>query len=317
MTVSIISFNYDPLDRCIACARSGKPVSSRFYQKDHWVTAIQGNVATSLLRNNHQALAQLDPTETSLLTTDLPGSAISLVKPRHPVNNVIYSPYGYSRSLDSAGALVGFNGELPEALTGHYLLGNGHRVYNPVLMRFNSPDSLSPFEGGDINAYAYCSGDPLNREDSTGHMWLSTFKRMVELNGAARATAIVRPLHHSSVGASGLRVTPARNELQAHRVMRPLPERVEGATTLNDVPVALVRPVQRQESQRVASQRSFNSTPTLNSGHSTPSSSSRDSTPPGSPPPRARRRTDVVVNVTNMETGARSVRFIRDPDAAP
>lgn len=140
---------------------------------------------------------------------------------------------------------------------------------------------------------------------------------MVEINGAARPTAIVRPLHHSPVGESGLRVTPVRNELQAHRVMRPLPERVEGATTLYDAPVAMVRPVQRQESQRVASRTSLSSTPSFNFGHSTPSSSSRDSTPPGSPPPRTRHRTDVVVNVTNMETGARSVRFIRDPDAAP
>ncbi|MCU1758062.1 MULTISPECIES: RHS repeat-associated core domain-containing protein [Pseudomonas] len=172
MTVSIISFNYDPLDRCTVCARSGEPVRLRFYQRDQWVTAIQGNVVTSLLRNNHQALAQLDPTGTSLLATDLSGSTISLVKPLHPVNNVVSSPYGYSRSLDSAGALVGFNGELPEAITGHYLLGNGHRAYNPVLMRFNSPDSLSPFAKGGINAYAYCSGDPVNWRDPTGHIRL-------------------------------------------------------------------------------------------------------------------------------------------------
>ena len=172
MTVSIISFNYDPLDRCTVCARSGEPVRLRFYQRDQWVTAIQGNVVTSLLRNNHQALAQLDPTGTSLLATDLSGSTISLVKPLHPVNNVVSSPYGYSRSLDSAGALVGFNGELPEGITGHYLLGNGHRAYNPVLMRFNSPDSLSPFAKGGINAYAYCSGDPVNWRDPTGHIRL-------------------------------------------------------------------------------------------------------------------------------------------------
>ncbi|MCU1729795.1 RHS repeat-associated core domain-containing protein [Pseudomonas sp. 7P_10.2_Bac1] len=170
MTVSIISFNYDPLDRCTVCARSGEPVGLRFYQRDQLVTAIQGNVSTSLLRNNHQALAQLDSTGTGLLATDLSGSTISLVKPLHPVNNAVYSPYGYSRSLDSGGALVGFNGELPEALIGHYLLGNGHRAYNPVLMRFNSPDSLSPFSEGGINAYAYCSGDPVNWRDPTGHI---------------------------------------------------------------------------------------------------------------------------------------------------
>ncbi|EGH35731.1 hypothetical protein PSYJA_44541, partial [Pseudomonas syringae pv. japonica str. M301072] len=38
-------------------------------------------------------------------------------------------------------------------MTGHYLLGNGYRAFNPVLMRFNSPDSLSPFGEGGVNAY--------------------------------------------------------------------------------------------------------------------------------------------------------------------
>lgn len=193
MTVSIISFNYDPLDRYIAFTRSDEPVGLRFYQRDQWVTAIQGNVATSLLRNNHQALAQRDSTGATLFATDLPGSAISLVTPLHPVNNVVYSPYGYSRSLDSTGALVGFNGELPEAITGHYLLGNGHRAYNPVLMRFNSPDSLSPFAKGGINAYAYCSGDPVNRRDPTGRFFTQWLKMLRRVPPAVAVTGSTAP----------------------------------------------------------------------------------------------------------------------------
>lgn len=66
--------------------------------------------------------------------------------------------------------LPGFNGEFPDPLTGHYLLGNGYRAYNPVLGRFNSPDSLSPFGEGGVNAYAYCRGDPVNRVDPSGHV---------------------------------------------------------------------------------------------------------------------------------------------------
>lgn len=39
--------------------------------------------------------------------------------------------------------------------------------YCPVLMRFNCPDSWSPFGG--VNPYAYCAGDPVNHADPTGH----------------------------------------------------------------------------------------------------------------------------------------------------
>lgn len=187
MTVSTVSFTYDPLDRCIACARLGEPAGQRFYKNDQLVTAIQGKVATCLLRNNHQVLAQRDSTGTYLLTTDVSGSAMSFSTHMHPLHNVIYSPYGYSRSFDSVGAWVGFNGEQPEALTGHYLLGNGQRVYNPVLMRFNSPDSLSPFLKGGINAYAYCSGDPVNWQDPTGHIRLP-IKWLSGLGGAVLST---------------------------------------------------------------------------------------------------------------------------------
>jgi RHS repeat-associated protein len=44
--------------------------------------------------------------------------------------------------------LPGFNGNRADPVSGSYL-GNGYRAYNPVLMRFNCPDSLSPFGAGD------------------------------------------------------------------------------------------------------------------------------------------------------------------------
>ncbi|KAH8125933.1 hypothetical protein LI328DRAFT_166747 [Trichoderma asperelloides] len=76
-----------------------------------------------------------------------------------------YMPYGYGSS-DS----LGFNGQWRDPITGWYHLGNGCRVYNPVLMRFHSPDQWSPFHSGEINPYGYCLGDPINHIDPTGHV---------------------------------------------------------------------------------------------------------------------------------------------------
>ena len=65
---------------------------------------------------------------------------------------------------------TGFNGETLDPVTGNYMLGNGYRAYNPTLIRFMSQDSLSPFAEAGINAYQYCSGDPINRSDPSGHL---------------------------------------------------------------------------------------------------------------------------------------------------
>ncbi|QRO34256.1 hypothetical protein I6K04_05825 [Chromobacterium violaceum] len=66
--------------------------------------------------------------------------------------------------------VVGFNGERLDPVGGAIHLGNGHRAYEPVLKRFDQPDSFSPFGRGGINPYAYCAGDPVNRADPSGHM---------------------------------------------------------------------------------------------------------------------------------------------------
>ncbi len=82
------------------------------------------------------------------------------------VSGLAYSPYGFCAHLSS---MLGFNGQRVDPATGGYLLGNGYRMFMPSLRRFNSPDSMSPFEAGGINAYAYCWGDPVNWQDVGGH----------------------------------------------------------------------------------------------------------------------------------------------------
>lgn len=85
------------------------------------------------------------------------------------LNQASYSAYGQYSSDAQPISNLGFNGEMREPITSWYFLGNGNRVYNPVLMRFHSPDKFSPFNAGGINAYMYCIGDPVNRSDPTGN----------------------------------------------------------------------------------------------------------------------------------------------------
>ncbi|WP_428480260.1 RHS repeat-associated core domain-containing protein [Pseudomonas violetae] len=106
----------------------------------------------------------------TLLATDQQSSVLNvLVDDRH--YPIAYTPYGHRPPENGLLSLLGFNGEQPDPLTGHYHLGKGYRQFNPVLMRFTRPDSWSPFGGGGLNAYVYCGGDPLNRVDPTGHKW--------------------------------------------------------------------------------------------------------------------------------------------------
>jgi RHS repeat-associated protein len=75
--------------------------------------------------------------------------------------------------------MLGFNGERRDPLTGNYFLGNGYRAFSPVLMRFLSPDHLSPFGEGGFNAYAYCENDPINYADPTGKAKLLLIARRI------------------------------------------------------------------------------------------------------------------------------------------
>lgn len=80
---------------------------------------------------------------------------------------IVYSPYGFFRGGVEYLSLH-FNGEVWDGWSEGYHLGKGKRFYRPKLMRFTSPDNLSPFLAGGVNAYAYCKGDPVNFTDPSG-----------------------------------------------------------------------------------------------------------------------------------------------------
>jgi RHS repeat-associated protein len=172
----LCQYRYDPLDRLVVSTPSAQSDAQRFYLKDRLATEIQGAMQCSIMQHDDQLLAQQQrqngTAQTRLLATDQQRSVLNVLDATHP-HPLAYSPYGHRPAQSGLLSLLGFNGERPDPVTGCYLLGNGYRAFNPVLMRFNSPDSWSPFGKGGLNAYVYCLGDPVNRSDPTGHSWIA------------------------------------------------------------------------------------------------------------------------------------------------
>jgi RHS repeat-associated protein len=166
------SYRYDALDRLAAWTSAGQGTTQRFYRAGQLSTEAGDDCQHVYVEGAGHLLVQQhrtnEGTRSTLLATD--GTDSVLAVDSNPHASVSYSPYGHRDNADLLPGLPGFNGERPDSLTGHYLLGNGYRAFNPVLMRFNSPDSLSPFTANSLNAYAYCVGDPVNRIDPSGHL---------------------------------------------------------------------------------------------------------------------------------------------------
>lgn len=166
-------YHYDSLHRLTSHALADTPERQRFYCKSRLATEIQGAMRYSIVQQGDQLLAQQrsegDAPDTTLLATDQQRSVLQTVKANQLPQPIAYSSYGHRPVRSGLLSLLGFNGERPDPVTGCYLLGNGHRAFNPILMRFNSPDSLSPFGEGGLNSYAYCHGDPINLSDPNGH----------------------------------------------------------------------------------------------------------------------------------------------------
>ncbi|MCD5985476.1 RHS repeat-associated core domain-containing protein [Pseudomonas sp. CDFA 610] len=160
-------YHYDAVDRLARSELQGQISLKLFYKKNRLTTHIQGHTQRTLLHADEQLLAlrvgQNQTITHVLLATDQQASVIAT-----PRERAYFTPYGHRHPQANSMSLPGFNGQQADRVTGHYLLGNGYRALNPVLMRFNSPDRLSPFGEGGLNAYAYCKGDPVNQVDPTG-----------------------------------------------------------------------------------------------------------------------------------------------------
>jgi RHS repeat-associated protein len=197
--VILCSYGYDPLDRLISQRQPDASNRQRFYCKSRLATEIQGTIANTIFQKDGLLLAQLQnqnkEVTSTLLSTDQQRSVLYTLKAGNQRQPIAYSSYGHHHAESGLTSLLGFNGERPDPVTGCYLLGNGYRAFNPVLMRFNSPDSWSPFGEGGINSYMYCKGDPVNRSDATGHMPTWVLATALTLLASKKTPTIIKTIN--------------------------------------------------------------------------------------------------------------------------
>jgi len=175
----------------------GKTLFKLFYQNDQLHSQLSENTYRTLFRHKDLPLAehQGKSKNVPLLATNQQNSVMNT----HAAGTLAfsYSPFGYTARLNHEYSLLAFTGHYRQTLTGHYLLGNGYRLYSPGLMRFFSPDSLSPFGLGGPNAYIYCSGDPVNYSDPSGRSGRHAAKRpapYARVGSTRRANALDNPI---------------------------------------------------------------------------------------------------------------------------
>ncbi|NUU34529.1 RHS repeat-associated core domain-containing protein [Pseudomonas sp. C2B4] len=154
---------------------------------------------------------------TVLLATDLKKSVHAEIE-AGKINRMAYLPYGQQSAQLEVMTRVGFNGELREAGLDWYLLGNGYRAYNPWLMRFHSPDSLSPFGKGGRNTYMYCCGEPVMNSDPSGHVFGFFSWGLGKLAGGLR-TVVSKTTTFATSAVSNTASTISRSASQVAEVL--------------------------------------------------------------------------------------------------
>lgn len=174
-----------------------------FYCNGNISTEINGDARWRFLQANDLILAQNNHKTpglpSRLAACDQQRSVFSMYEEKSS-ESYAYSPYGH-HTQGGLLSLLAFNGERRDAVTGHYHLGNGYRQFSPVMMRFCSPDSWSPFGDGGLNAYVYCAGDPSNRSDPTGHVGASKLVIRKLYSGEIKSTY---PTTRKYINTSGL-----------------------------------------------------------------------------------------------------------------
>ncbi|PZW81528.1 RHS repeat-associated protein [Pseudomonas sp. 2848] len=221
----------------------------------------------------------MSKSSTALLASNLARSVV-----RSSSHEFAYSAYGYDPPRDATSSQLGFNGVIRDPWSGCYPLGNGYRTYSPVLMRFCSPDRLSPFADGGINSYGYCSADPINHADPRGTFKQVHQRRAVDLGQLSdlpKAIQVERvgSVHHTDIDTLKLRYpghsdliskVTTQNALFAARAL-PNPDRIAGNSASFNLPDLgitsgnrdLLEDIIRQGQRAVAARISYAAAPVV------------------------------------------------------
>lgn len=151
-----------------------------FYKNGQLSSEIGNGQSVTLFSASNTPLAERSA-ETTLLAENSQSSIVNSSS-RNSRKYLSYTAYGHGHT----DLILGYTGQRYDRLTNCYHLGNGYRAFSPQIMRFLSPDSLSPFRNLTLNAYAYCMGDPINRHDPSGHTWKAIKASITQAGKAVR-----------------------------------------------------------------------------------------------------------------------------------
>ena len=168
---TVCQYRYDAHNQLISTQVGTQTETLRFYEGNRLSLAVHEGISTHLLTLNGQPIGQQqsgDENKTLVLLTDASHTVVGECL-QNQLLTAAYTAYGERSSEQALHSMVAFNGEVLDEASGWYLLGKGYRAYNPLLMRFHSPDSMSPFGAGGLNPYGYCLGNPVALRDPSGH----------------------------------------------------------------------------------------------------------------------------------------------------